>query len=159
MVQDIQHHNQLQSTVFAFFKEFRIGILLKRDGITKSADITVLQVFRFVFELVFVNRSLPRVLQQKSGSGFEKDTMYRNNRTHHAYNGRKFLVLLGASVVQKISQLTSDDRADVLIVDDSLFSRNRSKKVELRYFSTISASVFNTLKLGSAAPVQCLSLT
>jgi len=27
--------------------------------------------------------------------------------------------------------LTSEDRADVLIVDDSLYSRNRSKKVEL----------------------------
>ncbi|GMA65785.1 IS4 family transposase ISDha5 [Alicyclobacillus fastidiosus] len=39
--------------------------------------------------------------------------------------------MLSAAVIQRISRLISDDRADVLIVDDSLFSRSRSKKVEL----------------------------
>jgi hypothetical protein len=47
------------------------------------------------------------------------------------HNWRRFLLLLSAAVVQRMSRLTSDDRADVLIVDDSLFSRSRSKKVEL----------------------------
>ena len=69
-------------------------------------------------------------LKQSSSDGFGKDTVYRflNSPRH---NWRRFLLLLSASVIQRISRLTSDNRVDVLIVDDSLFSRSRSKKVEL----------------------------
>jgi hypothetical protein len=34
-------------------------------------------------------------------------------------------------LIQSVERLTGQDRQSVLIVDDSLFSRNRSKKVEL----------------------------
>lgn len=55
--------------------------------------------------------------------------MYRflNSPRH---NWRRFLLLLSVAVVQRMSRLTSDDRADGLIVVE-LFSRSRSKKVEL----------------------------
>ncbi|WP_206921959.1 transposase [Alicyclobacillus suci] len=69
-------------------------------------------------------------MKQSGGDRFGKDTVYRflNSPRH---NWRRFLLLLSATVVQRMSRLTSDDRADVLIVDDSLFRRSRSKKVEL----------------------------
>lgn len=130
MVQDVQHRNQLQSMVLAFFKEYRIATLLKRANITKNTGVSVLEIFRFIFQLVFSNRSLMRVLNHESGDGFGKDTVYRFLNSPRN-NWRKFLLLLGVAVVQKISRLTSDGRADVFIVDDSLFSRNRSKKVDL----------------------------
>ncbi|KYP80335.1 IS4 family transposase [Ferroacidibacillus organovorans] len=46
-------------------------------------------------------------------------------------NSRRFLLLLSSAVIARMKALTSEDRVDVLIVDDSLYSRNRSKKVEL----------------------------
>ena len=130
MVREPQHQDQLQSMIFAFFKEYRIARLLKQSNITKQAGIAVLDVFRAIFSLVFTQRSLNRWLKQSGGDGFGKDTVYRflNSPRH---NWRRFLLLLSAAVVQRMSRLTSDDRADVLIVDDSLFSRSRSKKVEL----------------------------
>ena len=130
MVREPQHQDQLHSMVFAFFKEYRIARLLKQSNITKQAGVSVLDVFRAIFSLVFTHRSLNRWLKQSGGDGFGKDTVYRflNSPRH---NWRRFLLLLSAAVVQRMSLLTSDDRADVLIVDDSLFSRSRSKKVEL----------------------------
>ena len=46
-------------------------------------------------------------------------------------NWRKFTLQLGYAVIQKIAPLTGQSRRNVLIIDDSLFSRSRSKKVEL----------------------------
>ncbi|PWF47902.1 IS4 family transposase, partial [[Kluyvera] intestini] len=47
------------------------------------------------------------------------------------YNWRRFLLSLSASTISKVSRLTKNDRPKVLIVDDSAYERNRSKKVEL----------------------------
>jgi len=64
MVREPQHQDQLQSMIFAFFKEYRIARLLKQSNITKQADIAVLDVFRAIFSLVFTQRSLNRWLKQ-----------------------------------------------------------------------------------------------
>ena len=66
-----------------------------------------------------------------TGSSFSSRPMDTMTEARILARPRRFLLLLSASVIQRISRLTSDDRADVLIVDDSLFSRSRSKKVEL----------------------------
>ncbi len=130
MVREPEHQDQLQSMVFSFLKQYKIAKLLKQSNITKHAGFAVLDVFRVIFSLVFTQRSLNRWLKQPSNSSFGKDTMYRflNSPRH---NWRRFLLLLSTAVVQRMSRLTSEDRADVFIVDDSLFSRSRSKKVEL----------------------------
>jgi len=130
MVRDSQHPDQLQSMVTAFFMEYHIGKLLRQSNITKQAGIPVLEVFRLLFALVFHQRSLKRVLEQLAMNQFGKDTVYRflNSPRH---NWRRFLLLLSSAVVRRTARLTSEDRADVFIVDDSLFSRSRSKKVEL----------------------------
>lgn len=44
---------------------------------------------------------------------------------------RKFLLSLSLEVTQRFQNLTSSKRVSVFILDDSIFSRNRSKKVEL----------------------------
>jgi hypothetical protein len=47
-------------------------------------------------------------------------------------NWRRFLLLLGCGLIQtKVNSLTKEERVKVLIFDDSLFSRTRSKAVEL----------------------------
>ena len=47
------------------------------------------------------------------------------------YNWSKRLLLLMTKMISFVNSLTSDERKSVLIFDDSLYNRNRSKKVEL----------------------------
>ena len=47
------------------------------------------------------------------------------------YNWRRFIHSLSARVIGLISPLTGPDRVKVLIIDDTVVPRNRSKKVEL----------------------------
>lgn len=61
---------------------------------------------------------------------FKKNTAYRFLNSS-SYNWSKLLLLLVTAIIHGINQLTSDDRVTVLIVDDSLYNRSRSKKVEL----------------------------
>ena len=62
---------------------------------------------------------------------FAKDTVYRFLNNCH-YNWKKLLFLLAQkTILRHLFGLTSTDRVNVLIVDDSTFSRNRSKAVEL----------------------------
>nr|WP_207638350.1 transposase [Desulfoscipio gibsoniae] len=60
-----------------------------------------------------------------------KDAIYRflNRPT---FNWRKFLVTISSFLIKtRLLPLTSEGRARVLILDDSTYSRNRSKSVEL----------------------------
>ena len=62
---------------------------------------------------------------------FAKDTAYRLMNSIHI-NWLKFTTLLAACIIRDaIEPLTSQERENVLIIDDSLFERRRSKKVEL----------------------------
>jgi hypothetical protein len=50
---------------------------------------------------------------------------------HSKFAWRRFLIFFSASTIQKVSILTDSNRPKALIIDDSMFGRNRSKKVEL----------------------------
>nr|WP_253724309.1 transposase [Weizmannia acidilactici] len=47
------------------------------------------------------------------------------------YNWRKFLLSLSGEIIGFIKPLTSKNRVTAFVIDDSLYSRNRSKHVEL----------------------------
>lgn len=98
----------------------------------KQCGIVPVVVMRMIFSLVFTGKNLFRYLQaDASGSEVGKDTVYRFLNSINT-NWRKFLHLLCVAVLnQKILPLTSIDTPKVFIVDDSLYNRNRSKKVEL----------------------------
>jgi hypothetical protein len=61
---------------------------------------------------------------------FKKNTAYRflNSKS---FNWSRLLLLLVTIIIEGIHKLTSTDRVNVLIADDSLYDRGRSKKVEL----------------------------
>jgi hypothetical protein len=66
-----------------------------------------------------------------SPAGISKDTAYRLLNSVTA-NWRRFLLLLSTRViVQKLLPLTDEETTKVLIADDTLYSRGRSKRVEL----------------------------
>lgn len=70
-------------------------------------------------------------MQSEKAPEFRKDTVYRlKNSTH--IDWKRFTTLLSARIISDtIEPLTSESRRNAFIVDDSLFERRGSKKVEL----------------------------
>jgi hypothetical protein len=103
---------------------------MKKANIKKKSGTAPLFLFKYIFLLAFMGKNLYRLLQGKDilGEGTGKDTVYRFLNSP-GYNWRKFLLLLSSAILDSVSLLTSRDK--VLIFDDSLYSRNRSKSVEL----------------------------
>ena len=112
-------------------KELQIGKLLRKANITKSCDISAYEVFQFLLLLVFQGKNLFRFLNSKhKDQAVSKNTYYRFlNET--AYNWSRFLLLLAVKVTTAFDALTRPERVKVLILDDSVIKRNRSKAVEL----------------------------
>jgi hypothetical protein len=71
------------------------------------------------------------LLLGSNSADFAKDTYYRFMKSIHT-NWNRFTALLAVKIATDvIIPATSDDRVNALIVDDSMFSRTCSKKVEL----------------------------
>ena len=70
-------------------------------------------------------------METSNTTGFAKDTVYRIKNSIH-FNWTRFTTLLSTAVIRDaIDPLTSNERMDAFVVDDSLFERGRSSKVEL----------------------------
>lgn len=120
-----EDHKDLSQKLSGFCKEFRMNSLLRRFGGNKARGVSVQEVFEFIFALVFSGKNL-----YSSNTTMCKDTVYRflnNARVHW----EKILLFLSVSVIGRIRTLTGEDRLTAIVVDDSPYSRNRSKKVEL----------------------------
>lgn len=113
------------------FKELQLGKLLRKSGIRKTQGASAYDVFQFLLLLVFQGKNLFRFLSSKhKEEAFSKNTYYRF-LNESKYNWRKFLSFLVLTVTSAFSSLTRPERVKVLILDDSVIQRNRSKKVEL----------------------------
>lgn len=112
-------------------KELQLGSLLRKSNIKKSCGVSAFEVFQFLLLLVFQGKNLFRFLNSKhKDQAVSKNTYYRFlNET--SYNWKRFLSLLSAKVISAFDRLTRPERVKVLILDDSIIKRNRSKNVEL----------------------------
>lgn len=112
-------------------KELQIGKLLRNSNITKSCGISAYEVFQFLLLLVFQGRNLFRFLNSKhKDQAVSKNTYYRF-LNGASYNWSRFLLLLSTKVTSSFDALTRPERVKVLVLDDSVVKRNRSKSVEL----------------------------
>lgn len=130
--QNIENENEISDFATKFMKEFQIGKLLFQCNAGKLKGIPVMDVFRYLFCLIFSDRSM--YMQRKTGvfeEGYCKNTVYRFLNSTKT-NWQLFTTLLSSKIINDFMKpLTSDDRKDVFIVDDSLFDRSRSSKTEL----------------------------
>lgn len=130
----INQNTQSENTQNKFSKaisELQIGKLLRKSNITKSCGVSAYEVFQFLLLLVFQGKNLFRFLNSKhKDQAVSKNTYYRF-LNESSYNWKKFLTLLSAKVISAFDRLTRPERVKVLILDDSVIKRNRSKKVEL----------------------------
>ena len=115
-----------------FFKDFQIGKLLFKCNAGKEKGVPVMEIFRYLFMLMFSDRSM--YMQMHTGTfsqDFCKNTVYRflNNPR---INWERFTTLLSSRIINTfLVPLTSEDRKDVFIIDDSLYDKSRSGKTEL----------------------------
>ena len=131
MIYQMNQNEQTQNQFSDAVKELQIGRLLRKSNISKSCGISAYEVFQFLLLLVFQGKNLFRFLNSKHRDlAVSKNTYYRFlNET--SFNWKKFLLLLSAKVTAAFSSLTRPERIKVLILDDSVITRNRSKAVEL----------------------------
>jgi hypothetical protein len=121
---------QTYSHVSRFIKRFDVLDCLKAANINKVKGFPLASLFQFLFTLVFTHKNFYRHMDEKI-TLFGKDIGYRFLNNPNS-NWRLFMLKLATAIINTfLEPLTRSDHTKVLIVDDSLFSRNRSKKVEL----------------------------
>ncbi|AEF17437.1 transposase IS4 family protein [Thermoanaerobacterium xylanolyticum LX-11] len=132
ITQNYQIDNKVSTSIKSFFKKYRISAALRLSNAYKSKGTPVISIFEYLFCMIFTNRSMyMNMLMGTNQAGFKKDTVYRFLNSIHI-NWIRFTTWLSAQIINEtITGLTSDKRVNVLIVDDSLFERSSSKKVEL----------------------------
>lgn len=131
MIANNDPFKQLPKEIKSAFVELKILKHLRDAGIQKSFGFACSYLFQVIFCLIFHHKNWFRLLESKKADDLPgKDAVYRF-LNHSKFAWRRFLLSFSASTIKKVSALTSHQRPKVLIVDDSMFERNRSKKVEL----------------------------
>ena len=123
--------DQSQNAIFSALKELQVSKMLYRSNIRKGLGIPVFAVFQRLVMLVFYGKNLFRSLESKHNDrSISKNTFYRflGNPSFH---WERFLLLLAVRVTTAFRKLTCKGRVTVLVLDDSVLRRNRSKAVEL----------------------------
>ena len=99
----------------------------EKDGSRRSAY----ELFKTLLLLVFQGENLYRFLSSDKGeTTCSKNSYYRFLENCHA-NWNRFVMLLAVRVITYFSGLTRRERVKMLVLDDSVISRERSKKTEL----------------------------
>lgn len=131
MINQTNQENQLPKEIKGAFKELKVLHHLRHAGFKKRFGFTCAYLFQIIFCLIFHHRNWYRLLESPQGEALPgKDSVYRF-LNHPGFSWRRFLSSFSSDTAQTVMQLTSEDRVKVLVVDDSMYERNRSKTVEL----------------------------
>lgn len=111
----------IRSSISTFFKEISLNSLV---------SVPLLEILHFLLASIFSNRSSYQFLQEFEDKPFSQKT-FHNRLANPKVNWRRILLMISNNLIRKLTPLTSDTRKNVFIVDDSIYPRGRSKKVEL----------------------------
>ena len=125
---DLYDEQSRSKTILQFSKEFNIAKLLHQANIRKARGVGVLTVFIHLLSIAFSGKSLNQLIASGELQG-KKDVFYRFLNSTSA-NWMKFIRLLAANIIARLNLFFSDELG-VLIIDDTVHKRNRSKNVEL----------------------------
>ena len=151
-VRELQEAGRIDDRIASFFHDFRIGTLLNKAGIKKPRGASPLALFAAIFLLPFSGANFYRGIVKNDNLGFKKDAAYallRNPR----HNWRRLLLGVARPIIRFMEVLTSERREKVFVIDDTVYDRHRSKKVELLswvydHVSGKSVKGFKMLTLG-----------
>ena len=122
---------QTNSQTIAFVKRFHLSDLFKSSCFFKEKGVKLIDLFVFLMNLVFQQKNLYEFLRGLGNNvQFKKDTGY-GFLNNPRFDWRRLLLGFGSAIVKFLKTLTSEKRVCALVIDDSSYYRNRSKKVEL----------------------------
>ncbi len=130
----ISQNNQerkLSNAISSFFSTFHIGNLLRKCNAGKEKGVPVIDIFLYKLCNVFKKASM--YMQMKTDSfheSFSKNTYYRFLNSIKT-NWLRFTTLLSKAVADTVEPLTSAERVNAFIIDDSTFERTSGKHTEL----------------------------
>ncbi len=128
---DVENEKLFSSRIQKFFRRYQISDILKKCNAYKKQGFSVVSLIQYLFCLVFRNRSMFLDMQSQKAPAFRKDTVYRLKNAAYI-DWKRFTTLLASRIItDTIEPLTSENRRNAFIVDDSLYERKGSKKVEL----------------------------
>lgn len=114
-----------------FYERFKINTILRQINATKTKGILVRVLYAFLMKLVFTQKNFfATFTSERENLPFEKDAVYRF-MGEPSVRWEKLVPSVSFAVIPVIDDLTSDKRRSALIVDDTPYYRDRSKKVEL----------------------------
>lgn len=110
-----------------FSKLVQLPDVLRRANIHKTRGIQVPVLFEWLITTIFTRYSIFRA---ESDPHFTKKTA-RNCLNNRHTNWQRLVILLAVRLIQYVKHFTDTRRAQALILDDSLFKREFSRKTEL----------------------------
>ena len=119
-----------KAIISRFFREFQIGKALAAANFYKEKGTQPVELLRYLFEMVFTNKNLYRSYTTEPQEGKKKNTVYRFLNSK-AGDWCKLLFRVAMHAIMLVLPLTDETRENVLIVDDTLYSRSRSKRVDM----------------------------
>ena len=119
-------------SVEVFLKQFRFGSALKASNIHKAKGVPAYAILTYLISLAFTGKSMFQDMRSKEplAKGFYKDTVYRVMRMTHV-NWQTLLLTIAARIAKFFAGLSAEVRLNAFIIDDSMYPRLNSKKVEL----------------------------
>jgi len=128
--QTTPNNEPTEAIIEKFIKENCVSEMVRSVCKSKSKGIPNIRIMRFLMSVVFSGRSINQNIGGNTENGFEKDTVYRFLSGCNGWFNA--LPKVASSLIQKFfNPLTDEQRDNVLIIDDTAFNRERSKKVEL----------------------------
>ena len=122
---------ELSNAISSFISVFHIGNLLRKCNAGKEKGVPIMDIFLYKLCNVFKKASM--YMQMKTDSfheSFSKNTYYRFLNSVKT-NWLRFTTLLSKAVADTVEPLTSADRVNAFIIDDSTFERTSGKHTEL----------------------------
>lgn len=128
---NVENERHFSTRIQKFFTRYQISSILKQSNAYKKQGFAVVQIVQYLFTLVFQGRSMFLDMQTEKSPDFGKDTVYRLKNADYI-NWRRFTSLLSSRIIRDIIVPTiSEKRRCAFVVDDSVYERNGSRKVEL----------------------------
>jgi hypothetical protein len=124
--------NRFIKSITSFLKRFNARQALSKANAYKQGGIPLMNILAYLLQLVFTKTSMyMNLVNGTNEAGFKKDVVYRFISSIYI-NWQKFILHIASSVINgHISKLTSKERINAIVIDDTFYGRQRSKNVEL----------------------------
>lgn len=132
IAQNKAKEQEVNNKITTFFKTHKISKALSSCNGYKKKGFSVIEIFSYLITSMFSDRSMYMQIQTNTfKEKYSKNTIYRF-LNDSGINWQKFVNLLSLSIIKDFfDRLTSEDRKNIFIIDDTLFDRTNSKKVEM----------------------------